>query len=663
MSRRTVGAIVALAGLLALGAAAPALAQPGSQNAAPGAFVVRSGDDLKLNGKDFRFAGSNNYYLMYRSQAEVDDVFADAAAAGFNVMRTWGFLDIGNQDDSGSIHHKENGVYFQYWDGTKPAFNDGADGLEHLDYVLAAARRSGIKLVIPFTNNWSAFGGMDQYVRWRGGAHHDEFYTDAVIRGWFKDWITHLLQRTNTITGVKYRDDPTIMAWELANEPRCVGSGVYPRSAGCTDATITGWAADVSAHVKSIDSKHLVSAGDEGFLCTDPDSDDAAYNCRDGVNSLALAKLPTIDMMSMHLYPDHWSTDVAWGEQWIRRHGQLARTIGKPVMLGEFGLLDKATRNPVYQRWTNAAISSGVDGFLYWILSGTQDDGTLYPDYDGFTVYCPSPVCTTVTNAGDELRHGQRSRNPVADHDSAATLREEAVVLPATANDIAYRTKIQPRSLDLDPATAGRQGTATTAAGVFAAAADGTVTFTPAAGYTGKALATYTVKDLAGRTSNAAELRVTVKARPGDALILSAFEDGSDGWAPASWQANAGTVAQTADFHTGGAHGLHVTTADGGWFGLTGLAEPLDLSNKSYLRYDLRTGALGTSYSIAVQTGPDWTWCQSSWGWAEAGGTVTVEADLLDAMSCDSTALADVRAIYVWFNGGAEFDVDTLRAE
>lgn len=39
-------------------------------------------------------------------------------------------------------------------------------------------------------------------------------------------------------------------------------------------------------------------------------------------------------------------------------------------------------------------------GALFWILSGKQDDGTLYPDYDGFTVYCPSPVCTTIANFG-----------------------------------------------------------------------------------------------------------------------------------------------------------------------------------------------------------------------------------------------------------------------
>jgi mannan endo-1,4-beta-mannosidase len=210
---------------------APALAgRPGSFVARPDGFVVRQGGDLKLNGHAFKFYGSNNYYLMYKSQLMVDDVFADAQAAGFTVLRTWGWLDLA-PDGSG----KADGVYFQYWDPATghPAYNDGPDGLQRLDYVLYRARQAGIKLIIPFTNNWGDFGGMDQYVRWAGKAYHDDFYTDAQIRGWYKDWISHVLNRVNTLTGVAYKDDPTVMTWELANEPRCQGSGAFPTSDNC----------------------------------------------------------------------------------------------------------------------------------------------------------------------------------------------------------------------------------------------------------------------------------------------------------------------------------------------------------------------------------------------------------------------------------------------
>lgn len=160
---RRVRSLLALAAVLfavaAIGGSATANGSQGSD------FVKRSGADLRLHGRLFRFAGTNNYYLMYKSRFMVDDVLERAADSGFAVVRTWGFLDIGNQDGSNSIRGKADGVYFHYWDPAAgaPAFNDGPDGLQHLDYVIAKAGELGLKLVIPLVNNWDDFGGMDQY--------------------------------------------------------------------------------------------------------------------------------------------------------------------------------------------------------------------------------------------------------------------------------------------------------------------------------------------------------------------------------------------------------------------------------------------------------------------------------------------------------------------
>jgi mannan endo-1,4-beta-mannosidase len=153
----------------------------------------------------------------------------------------------------------------------------------------------------------------------------------------------------------------------------------------------------MSSFVKSVDRKHLVSVGDEGFYCI-PDATDWMEDCSQGVDTIAFTKLRHIDVMSFHLYPDHWNKDIEWGIEWIKRHIRDARRLWKPAMLGEFGLRDKSVRNPVYKEWTDTVFGRRGTGALYWILSGVQDDGTLYPDYDGFTVYCPSPVCTTIGN-------------------------------------------------------------------------------------------------------------------------------------------------------------------------------------------------------------------------------------------------------------------------
>ncbi len=627
--------------------------------ASPSDFVTRQGSQFTLNGEPFRYAGTNNYYLMYRSPAMVDDVFARAKAAKLSVIRTWGSLDIGNQDGTNSIHHKEDGVYFQYWDGAQPAYNDGADGLEHLDYVLWKARQSGIKLIIPFINNWSAFGGIDQYVRWSGGTYHDDFYTNPTIKKWYADWVGHLLNRVNTLTGIKYKDDPTVMAWELANEPRCKGSGNYPTSPTCSTTTLNTWVAEMSKHVKSIDRRHMVSVGDEGFYCS-ASGTDFTDDCSEGVDTLAYASIPTIDYLSLHLYPDHWTKDTAWGTKWITRHTSDARRLGKPVVLGEFGILDKTTRNPAYRAWLDAFILGGGDGFNYWMIAGTQDDGTLYPDYDGFTVYCPSPVCQTITNAGAMIRGKLPLFPPVADDDTAITTFDTPITVGVTTNDIAYLAKVRADSIDLDPDQPGRQTTRVTGSGTFSAAS-GKITFSPVAGFSGRIDTKYTVRDTLLRVSNAATLSIVVKPDPGAAIVIASFENGVQGWASASWQTDAGTVVASDQHATAGTGSLRVDATGGGWFG-TALPEPLDLSTKGSVKFDLGSTTTGTSTNIAFQTGPDFTWCQSTWGYQNPETTGTVEADLLSGLSCSTQDLTDVRGIYVWAGSGT-FYIDNVRAE
>jgi mannan endo-1,4-beta-mannosidase len=625
-------------------------------------FVKQAGPQLRLNGKVFRFAGSNNYYLMYKSQFMVDDVLSTAAANHFTVMRMSGSLEIGNQDGSNSIRGKADGVYFQYWNGSAPAYNDGADGLKHLDYALYKAGQLGIKLVIPFVNNWNDFGGMDQYVRWRGGQYHDQFYTDPTIRTWYKNWIAHLLNRTNTYTGIQYKNDPTIMTWELANEPRCLSGGAYPRSGNCTTQTLVEWANDVSTFVKTIDENHLVSVGDEGFYCV-PGATDWTENCGEGVDTLAFTRLPNIDVMSLHLYPDNWGKDIAWGTQWIQRHIQDAQKLNKPIMLGEFGLVDKSMRNPAYRQWTDAFFNMGGNGALYWILSGRQDDGSYYADYDGFTVYCPSPVCITISNFAQMMTANQALVfPPVADNDSATTEFDTLVTLNPPANDTTYGgATLVPGSIDLDPATAGQQTTRSVYGGTFSLQPNGQVSFTPTSGFSGKSQVAYTIQDSVGRVSNQASIVVTVKPNPAGVLTLFSFETGTEGWASASWQTNAGTVAQSPNFHTDGSYSLQVTTADGGWFGVVNAA-PLDLTGKTHLKMDIQTTNAGTSQNVALQLGDGWTWCQGNWGWINAGTTTTVDIDLT-SLNCASPALGKVQSIYVWFSGGGTFYLDDVRAQ
>jgi mannan endo-1,4-beta-mannosidase len=656
---------------IAFGSAQTSIAQQASS--APAAtssdqFASRVGRKLYHRGKPFRVAGSNNYYLMYSSHFMVDDVLTTAAAQNFNTMRTWGFIDVGNQDGSNSVDGPHNGVYFHYWDGSAPAFNDGDTGLKHLDYVIYKASQLNIKLVIPFVNNYDQFGGMDQYVRWNGGQYHDQFYSDPKIRQWYKDWISHLLNHTNAYTGIQYKDDPTILSWELANEERCVGFGVYPQSSSCNTDTITNWAADVSAFVKSIDRKHLLSPGDEGFYCTDPTSSDFTINCSQGVDSIALAKLPDMDIISYHLYPDSWGKTPEWGTQWIRRHIEDSRRRGDRAVAGEWGLLSKNTRNPVYHDWEDEVLKDNGGGVLYWILSGLQDNGTLYPDYDGYTVYCPTPVCSAFTNFARTIQGLPFNHAPVADNDTVSTPNDTPVAVGISSNDITYGgVPLDLNSIDLDPSTAGKQISYTDAFGVYSLQPGGIVQFQPASAcVSGNVSTPYTIQDDRGRISNPANIVVNVGGIAGE---LFNFEDGTDTWAAASYSQGAGTVAQSTQGATSCGHSLQINTAAGGFFGPAYNTNPLPLNSAALnqLLFDISTTSTGTSQSVAVQFGKDYHYCSTPFSYINANTSTTVTVDLQSlatAANCGGSAPLDksiIQGFFVYFSGGGTYYLDNVR--
>jgi mannan endo-1,4-beta-mannosidase len=364
---------------------------------------------FELHGKRFCFAGANNYYVASKPRPMVDDVFASAKALGLPVLRIWAYLDIAALDGSvpkvdphaDSLGRKD-GVYFQYWDPKlqRPQYNEGPDGLPRLDYALAKAGELGIKLVMVLTNNWYDFGGMDQYLRWYGREKHHEFYTEPAVKQAYKDWVLHLVSRKNTVNGRLYRDDPAIFSWELGNEPRCKGTG--PASSGWTKNTIVSWAAEMSSYIKSLDPNHMVSVGDEGFLDAGGHDGHFAYEANDGVDHEALTALPGIDFGTYHSYPEDWGTTLRWGDQWIVDHERVARRLGKPTVLEEYGV--KVTRNSrgqierglrtrvrVYERWNELLMKRGGGASLVWMLGGLDPSNAggarLYPDYDGYTVY------------------------------------------------------------------------------------------------------------------------------------------------------------------------------------------------------------------------------------------------------------------------------------
>ena len=395
----------------------------------PEGFVYADGSKFMCDGSPYYYGGTNCYYLTYKSKSEVKNVFDDASKMGLKVIRIWGNLDVGKKTgkvDSQSGHEvfegnndgtgEKDGVYFQYWDDKagKPVVNEGEDGLRRLDYVIKQAEEHNMKLVITFTNYWEAFGGMGQYVKWYqmsqgksvGNSKVDEkdtcdFYTNETIKGWYKDYIKTLLNHTNYYTGEKLMDSEAVFSWELSNEPRCTVDEF------CKDDILYNWAKEMSAYVKSIDPYHMVSVGDEGFYnlgyqeAAKQDLPSAAYSGYYGVDFNKLMTIDTVDFGTPHMYVDQWGFDLGDDDlEWIKRHAQTTASADKPVIFEEFGLTDKTKRDAAYSDWLDIVTGDyyeGVEyqGFNYWMIASYLDDGTLYQDYDGYTVYGPEGVDKT----------------------------------------------------------------------------------------------------------------------------------------------------------------------------------------------------------------------------------------------------------------------------
>ena len=392
--------------------------------AAGSGFVYANGTRFMLDGSPFYYAGTNCYYLTFKSQDAVDNVFKDAEAMGLKVIRVWGNLDVGvktgttdsegkpvftnNNDGPG----EKDGIYFQYIDKDlgKPVTNFGEDGIKKLDYALYQAEKHGIKLLITFTNYWDAFGGMGQYVNWAEeigitGLQKQDFYTNETLKGWYKDYVSGLLNHTNPYTNRKLKDEPSVFAWELANEPRC------NTDAQCKDDILYNWAKEMSEYVKSIDPNHMVSLGDEGFYnkpygyYNEYTTSNYAFYGAEGVDFEKLMTIETLDFGTPHLYLDQWGMKHTGTGQddllWFKIHGETCAALDKPVILEEFGLTDRSIRDEEYEQWFEVLEGNVYEpveyaGTNYWMIA-SYIDGTLYPDYDQYTVYGPEGTATEST--------------------------------------------------------------------------------------------------------------------------------------------------------------------------------------------------------------------------------------------------------------------------
>jgi hypothetical protein len=301
-------------------------------------FIRRDGDALKDGDREFRFLSFNIPNLHYveddmrfecsmpfrlPDQFEIDDALGTLAQMGGQVVRTY-TLAVKKAGDPADQPRYILGP---------GQFNEEA--FAALDRVIAAAHRHRIRLILPFIDQWSWWGGTAELAAFRG-KKAEEVWTDPQLIQDFKDIVTYVLNRRNTVTGVVYRDDKAILAWETGNELKSPAA----------------WVSQIAAHIKSLDSNHLVLDGTQREVLLQSSLDDA-----------------NIDFVTTH----HYEKDPRAMIAHVRQSARMARG-KKPYFLGEFGFLTTDAMCAVM----DAAMEEKLAGALLWSLRCRSRDGGFY---------------------------------------------------------------------------------------------------------------------------------------------------------------------------------------------------------------------------------------------------------------------------------------------
>ncbi|CAN4098024.1 unnamed protein product [Withania somnifera] len=300
---------------------------------------------------------------------KVSEVFKEASAASLSVCRSWAFSDGGE-----TALQISPGVYDERT-------------FQGLDFVISKARKYGIRLILSLVNNYKDFGGRNQYAQWARNAgiqnvsSEDDFYTHPVLKVYYKNHVKKIVTRVNTMNGIAYKDDSTIMAWELMNEPRC--------NTDYSGKIVNGWVQEMASFVKSLDKKHLLEIGMEGFYGDSmPEKKQVNPGFQVGTDFISSHLVREIDFATIHAYTDQWlsgqsdNAQAAFMQRWMTSHWQDSRTIiKKPLVLAEFGKSskDENTRDTfmslVYKNVYNFAKAGGtMGGSLVWQLAAQGMD-------------------------------------------------------------------------------------------------------------------------------------------------------------------------------------------------------------------------------------------------------------------------------------------------
>lgn len=315
-------------------------------------FATRRGDQLVVAGKEFHFVSVNlpdvlqiitNYRFdgegrdaRYRlpDDFELRDSVRTVRQLGGQVTRTFVI----------TCRAEANPVCMFAVGGEHVVPNEAA--LRVLDRLLQLCHEEGVRVIVPLVAYNSAIRGD-----WT--TYGKEFWTvGSESNRKFKEMLGVLFNRTNAFTGVRYRDDPAILAWQTGNE-LVIGEAADRRA----------WLHDMAATVKQIDSNHLLIDGRNRPVDVYGQYDEFFTD-------------PHLDAVSYHTYQHLPQANTAAGTLKLMRE----MTRGKiPLLVTEVAM---TTPPAALRALLDEVMADGTVGVAFWAVRVHNRDGGFYKHSD-----------------------------------------------------------------------------------------------------------------------------------------------------------------------------------------------------------------------------------------------------------------------------------------
>lgn len=357
-------------------------------------FIKQRQNQFVLNNKSYHFIGTNMWYANLLAMPDNKGGDRKRLIKELDFLQQQGVTNIRVLIGSQGENKKVNGVT-----PVHPALQTAPGKyntalLQGMDFLLQQLQKRKMYGVFFFSNNWEWSGGFLQYLNWHNKIDDStlakkytwdenrdltsQFYGCRECKEDFWAFVKMILQHTNAVTGKKYYNEPAIMAWEIANEPRPM------RPYAIND--YKDFLKKTSALIKHADTNHLLTLGTEGYM---------------GTENMQLFeeihKDGNVNYATIHIWPKNWgwykdetfkndfASVLEKTNAYINDHDKVMTSIKKPLVVEEFGLprddfsFSSATTVTYRDRYYEAVLKdllhskrthSSIAGINFWAFGG-----------------------------------------------------------------------------------------------------------------------------------------------------------------------------------------------------------------------------------------------------------------------------------------------------